>query len=183
MLYAAESRNCATAEDLIHWFLEIGNNECFAACLFMCYDLLSPDVVLELAWRHNLIDFAMPYMVQVLKEYIDKVWWLRQALSTIMLIYSSPSWVLTMSSTSLLIFSASRTVFILFGRVTLKVFICYSQLILTRHVSDETSSVFSYKKTNWKWPINTHASKSQYFCSLVINVIALKPHPDIVHIL
>lgn len=73
MLYAAESRNCATAEDLIHWFLEIGNNECFAACLFMCYDLLSPDVVLELAWRHSLIDFAMPYMVQVLKEYIDKV--------------------------------------------------------------------------------------------------------------
>ena len=73
MLYAAESRNCATAEDLIHWFLEIGNNECFAACLFMCYDLLSPDVVLELAWRHNLTDFAMPYMVQVLKEYIDKV--------------------------------------------------------------------------------------------------------------
>ena len=73
MLYAAESRNNATAEDLIHWFLEIGNNECFAACLFMCYDLLSPDVVLELAWRHNLIDFAMPYMVQVLKEYIDKV--------------------------------------------------------------------------------------------------------------
>ena len=73
MLYAAESRNNATAEDLIHWFLEIGNNECFAACLFMCYDLLSPDVVLELAWRHNLIDFAMPYMVQVFKEYIDKV--------------------------------------------------------------------------------------------------------------
>lgn len=73
MLYAAESRNCATAEDLIHWFLEIGNHECFAACLFMCYDLLSPDVVLELAWRHNLIDFAMPYMVQVMKEYIDKV--------------------------------------------------------------------------------------------------------------
>ena len=73
MLYAAESRNCATAEDLIHWFLEIGNNECFAACLFMCYDLLSPDVVLELSWRHNLIDFAMPYIVQVLKEYIDKV--------------------------------------------------------------------------------------------------------------
>ena len=39
----------------------------------MCYDLLSPDVVLELSWRHNLIDFAMPYIVQVLKEYIDKV--------------------------------------------------------------------------------------------------------------
>lgn len=29
--------------------------------------------ILELSWRHNLIDFAMPYIVQVLKEYIDKV--------------------------------------------------------------------------------------------------------------
>lgn len=72
-MYAAESRSRETAEDLINWFLEIGHNECFAACLFMCYDLISPDYVLELAWRHNLMDFAMPYMIQVLKEYIDKV--------------------------------------------------------------------------------------------------------------
>ncbi|KXJ29012.1 clathrin heavy chain 1 [Exaiptasia diaphana] len=73
MLYAAESRSRDTAEDLIQWFLEIGHHECFAACLYMCYDLISPDYVLELAWRHNLMDFAMPYMIQVLKEYIDKV--------------------------------------------------------------------------------------------------------------
>jgi len=100
MLYAAESRNCATAEDLIHWFLEIGNNECFAACLFMCYDLLNPDVVLELAWRHNLLDFAMPYMVQVLKEYIDKV------LSQVMLIGLLESY-LWISATTFQIFLAS----------------------------------------------------------------------------
>lgn len=73
MLYAAESRSRDTAEDLIQWFLEIGHHECFAACLYMCYDLISPDYVLELAWKHNLMDFAMPYMIQVLKEYIDKV--------------------------------------------------------------------------------------------------------------
>ena len=73
MLYAAESRNKDTAEDLIQWFLEIGKHECFAACLFMCYDLLEPDFVLEVAWKHNLLDFAMPYMIQVLKEYTGKV--------------------------------------------------------------------------------------------------------------
>ena len=72
-MYAAESRSRDTAEDLIQWFLEIGHHECFAACLYMCYDLISPDYVLELAWKHNLMDFAMPYMIQVLKEYIDKV--------------------------------------------------------------------------------------------------------------
>ena len=39
----------------------------------MCYDLVRPDVALELAWRHNAMDFAMPFVVQVLKEYVEKV--------------------------------------------------------------------------------------------------------------
>lgn len=30
-----------------------------------CYDLLRPDVILELAWRHNIMDFAMPFLIQV----------------------------------------------------------------------------------------------------------------------
>lgn len=30
-----------------------------------CYDLLRPDVILELSWRHKITDFAMPYMIQV----------------------------------------------------------------------------------------------------------------------
>ena len=73
MQYAAESRNVDIAEELIAWFLEDQNHECFAACLFQCYDLLRPDVILELAWRHNIMDFAMPYMIQVMREYIGKV--------------------------------------------------------------------------------------------------------------
>lgn len=40
---------------------------------FQCYDLLHPDVILELAWRHNIMDFAMPYLIQVLREYTTKV--------------------------------------------------------------------------------------------------------------
>lgn len=73
MLYAGESRNVDIAEELISWFLEQKNFECFAACLFQCYDLLRPDVILELAWRHNIMDFAMPYMIQVMREYTSKV--------------------------------------------------------------------------------------------------------------
>lgn len=73
MQYACESREVEIAEGLIAWFLEIGKKECFASCLFTCYDLLRPDVILELAWRHNIMDFAMPYIVQVLKEYLTKV--------------------------------------------------------------------------------------------------------------
>merc|ERR1712179_285025 len=44
-----------------------------AACLFQCYDLLHPDVILELAWKHNIMDFAMPYLIQVMREYTSKV--------------------------------------------------------------------------------------------------------------
>lgn len=73
MQFACESRDTEIAEGLIGWFLEIGKPECFASCLYTCYDLLRPDVILELAWRHNIMDFAMPYLVQILKEYIVKV--------------------------------------------------------------------------------------------------------------
>ena len=76
------------AEDLLAYFLEHKAYDCFAACLFQvwssvywkfiqplqfqpfifvfqCYDLLHPDVILELAWKHNIMDFAMPYLIQV----------------------------------------------------------------------------------------------------------------------
>jgi clathrin heavy chain len=73
MVYACESRDADTAEELVSYFLEEKNYECFASCLFSCYDLLKPDIVMELAWRHNIMDFAMPYMIQVMKEYTSKV--------------------------------------------------------------------------------------------------------------
>lgn len=73
MQHTAESRDAELAEKLLQWFLEEGKRECFAASLFTCYDLLPPDVVLELAWRHNLLDLAMPYFIQVMREYLSKV--------------------------------------------------------------------------------------------------------------
>jgi len=73
MQYACESRNTEIAEELLAWFLADDNMECFAACLFQCYDLLRPDVILELAWKNNIMDFAMPYMIQVMREYTGKV--------------------------------------------------------------------------------------------------------------
>lgn len=73
MEFAAESKNKDVAEELINWFLDNGNFDCFAAALFQCYDLLNPDVILELAWKHRIMDFAMPYFIQVIKEYTSKV--------------------------------------------------------------------------------------------------------------
>ena len=74
MQFACESRDRDVAQDLLQWFLSIEKNECFASMLYMCYDLLEPDVVLELSWRNNLMDFAMPYMIQYMKELNTKVW-------------------------------------------------------------------------------------------------------------
>lgn len=42
-----------------------GKKECFASCLFVCYDLIRADIALELAWMNNMIDFAFPYLLQV----------------------------------------------------------------------------------------------------------------------
>ncbi|KAH0798491.1 Clathrin heavy chain 1 [Histomonas meleagridis] len=65
---AAQSQKSDIAESLLHYFVDEKLYECFAACTFVCYDLITSDVVLELAWRNNCIDFAMPYLIQSLRE-------------------------------------------------------------------------------------------------------------------
>jgi clathrin heavy chain len=61
------------AEELLRWFVSAKEPECFAACLYTCYNLLRPDVVLEVAWMNKLMDYAMPYVIQSTKEYTGKV--------------------------------------------------------------------------------------------------------------
>mmetsp|Transcript_40808 Transcript_40808/g.97020 ORF Transcript_40808/g.97020 Transcript_40808/m.97020 type:complete len:1701 (-) Transcript_40808:29-5131(-) len=70
---AAASEQSELAEELLNYFVEEGNKECFAACLFTCYDLIKADVALELAWMNGMMDFVMPYMIQFLREYTNKV--------------------------------------------------------------------------------------------------------------
>jgi len=53
------------AEELLRWFVDQGEKECFAAMLFTCYELLRPDAVMEVAWMHKLSDYSMPYTIQV----------------------------------------------------------------------------------------------------------------------
>lgn len=36
--------------------------------LYKCFDLLKPDYVMELAWKHRVTDYAMPYYIQVMKN-------------------------------------------------------------------------------------------------------------------
>eukprot|EP00898_Chlorokybus_atmophyticus_P005972 jgi/Chlat1/6376/Chrsp44S09041 len=73
MATAAQSSDKEIAEELLTFFVEQGNKECFAACLYTCYDLIRADVAMELAWMNGLTDFVMPYMIQFLREYTTKV--------------------------------------------------------------------------------------------------------------
>lgn len=68
MEYAAESRDTELVEELANWFLKKGRHDCYAACLYTCYDLMRPDVVLEQSWRNGIQDFAMPYFIQTFRE-------------------------------------------------------------------------------------------------------------------
>ena len=70
---AAQSGETSIAEDLMHFFVEKQERECFAALLYTCYDLIKPDVALEVAWTNGLVDFVMPFMVQFLRDYNSKV--------------------------------------------------------------------------------------------------------------
>jgi clathrin heavy chain len=47
-------------------FVDVGNRECYVGMLYACYDLLRPDLILEMSWRHGLNDFTMPYMINML---------------------------------------------------------------------------------------------------------------------
>jgi len=70
---ASASNSVEVAEDLLTYFVDIGNKECFAAVLYVCFDLLRADVVEELSWRHGLNDFYMPYKIQNRRTLVNKV--------------------------------------------------------------------------------------------------------------
>jgi len=77
MDYAAESRQPEVVEGLMKFFLQEGLNDCFSALLYKCYDLLKPDIVLELAWKHKIVDCAMPFMIQTVRDFGSRVFCFR----------------------------------------------------------------------------------------------------------
>ncbi|KAH6916189.1 clathrin heavy chain 1 [Coprinopsis sp. MPI-PUGE-AT-0042] len=73
MVTAATSASTEVAEELLSYFVDIGNKECFAALLYICFDLLHSDVVMELSWQHGLNDFYMPYRIQMERTRVEKM--------------------------------------------------------------------------------------------------------------
>ncbi|KAI0091788.1 clathrin heavy chain [Irpex rosettiformis] len=73
MITAATSASNEVSEELLTYFVEIGHKECFAAMLYICFDLLREDIVEELSWQHGLNDFYMPYKLQKKRSLIDRL--------------------------------------------------------------------------------------------------------------
>lgn len=64
----AEAKDPVLAEDLMRFLMEMQDKELFAAMLYTCYELIKPDVALEVAWRQGMLEFVMPYFIQFTKD-------------------------------------------------------------------------------------------------------------------
>ncbi|KAF5212039.1 Clathrin heavy chain 1 [Clavispora lusitaniae] len=62
------SKSTKLAHELLDYFVETGNHECFVALLYSSYDLVEFDYVLELSWLHNLSNFIKPYEISIVYE-------------------------------------------------------------------------------------------------------------------
>lgn len=69
----AESGDPALAEKILHYIMDMQDKELFAAMLYTCYELVKPDVALEVAWRCNLQEYVMPYFIQFVKDLSTRV--------------------------------------------------------------------------------------------------------------
>eukprot|EP00179_Madagascaria_erythrocladioides_P030901 CAMPEP_0198327392 /NCGR_PEP_ID=MMETSP1450-20131203/14660_1 /TAXON_ID=753684 ORGANISM="Madagascaria erythrocladiodes, Strain CCMP3234" /NCGR_SAMPLE_ID=MMETSP1450 /ASSEMBLY_ACC=CAM_ASM_001115 /LENGTH=1655 /DNA_ID=CAMNT_0044031435 /DNA_START=1 /DNA_END=4968 /DNA_ORIENTATION=+ len=74
----AASKDAELAEDLAQYFLDNKLRENFSALLFVCFEFFKPDVALEMAWLHNVMDFVMPFMIQTMKEVGQRLMGLEQ---------------------------------------------------------------------------------------------------------
>ena len=63
-----ESEDSSLVQELLTFFVNIMDKECFAATLYTCYSIVEPDIVLELAWKNGIMDFAMPFMIQYMRD-------------------------------------------------------------------------------------------------------------------
>lgn len=69
----AESRESALAEELLRFIMTRQDKELVGAMLYNCYELIKPDVAMEVAWRCGLQDFVMPYFIQFVRDLSCKV--------------------------------------------------------------------------------------------------------------
>ena len=69
----AESKDPALAEELLRFIMTRQDKELVGAMLYNCYELIKPDVAMEVGWRCGLQEFVMPYFIQFVRDMSMKV--------------------------------------------------------------------------------------------------------------
>ncbi|TIC24772.1 clathrin heavy chain [Wallemia mellicola] len=73
IITASTSEDVQVSEDLLSYWVDIGNKELFTAHLYLCFKLVRPDVVEELAWFNALEDFAKPYQFELRRQTQERI--------------------------------------------------------------------------------------------------------------
>ena len=73
MITAAASASTEVSEELLSYFVDIGNKECSAAMLYICVDSLLEDIIEKLSCQRGLNDFYMLYKIQNQRSFIERV--------------------------------------------------------------------------------------------------------------
>jgi clathrin heavy chain len=69
----AASQDRQLCEELVRYFIEEKNLENYTAALYTCYEHLHPDLILEWAWRHNLMTPSFPFFIQSFCSYRQRI--------------------------------------------------------------------------------------------------------------
>ena len=65
---ANESEDAEIIENLLRFFCDTSEKECFCAALFTCFEHIPADIAIELGWINGYHNFIMPFMVQTFRR-------------------------------------------------------------------------------------------------------------------
>jgi len=65
---ANESADAEIIEDLLRFFCDSSEKECFCAALYTCFTHVNPDVALELGWLNGYHNYIMPFFIQTFRR-------------------------------------------------------------------------------------------------------------------
>jgi len=68
-----ESADAEIIENLLRFFCETSEKECFCAALYTCFSHVRPDAALELGWLNGYQHFIMPFLIQNMRQTYDRL--------------------------------------------------------------------------------------------------------------
>lgn len=70
---ANESADPEIIENLLRFFCDSSEKECFCAALYTCFSHISPDLALELGWVNGYTHYIIPFFMQTFKQTHDRL--------------------------------------------------------------------------------------------------------------